>query len=164
MLILYTFILKILDNGLSTVKTIFITKGNYFLAALFNAISTFFYLVAVVELTKSNNILAIISMCVATFLGTWWSGLLVRKTEKDKLFIFTITATSMEKGQEFADLVRQHNLAIRTAKTYNSKMVKTLNCEVFCKTKEDTKLLRSLIPDDFNYHMYVPKETDLDFN
>lgn len=156
MQILYSFILKMLDNFLSTAKTISINKEKYFLGALFNAVSTFFYLVAIVQLTKANSLHSIIAMCVATFIGTYLPGLMLKKSERDKLFIFDVTADTLERGKEFADIVRDNNIAIKTYSSYDSEMNKVLSCKIYSLTRSESKVINSLIPKEFKYHVYVP--------
>ena len=156
MQILISFILKAVDNGLSTAKTIYINKEKYFIASLLNGMATFFYLVAIVQLTKTNSIANIIAMCVATFIGTLLPGIMVRKSERDKLYIFDITSDSLESGKKFADEVRKHNVAIKTYKSYDNNMNKILSCKVYCTTKEETKIVNSLIQPNFKYNIYVP--------
>lgn len=156
--ILTSFILRILDNSLGTCKTIFISKGKYFLGALFNAFSSFFYLFALVQLTKSNNIYSIIAMCLATFIGTYVPGKLIKKSERDRLFIFDVTADTLESGKLFADSIRNINIPIKTYMAYDSNMNKTLSCKVYCNTKEDSIAVEKLIRPNFKYNVYMPME------
>lgn len=156
--ILLSFIFKTLDISLGTVKTIYINKEKYIVGAFFNSFSTFFYLIAIVQLTKSNDMYSIIAMCIATFIGTYLPGLLVKKSERDKLFIFDITADSLNSGKEFADKVRHHNIAIKTYSSYDSDMNKVLSCKVYCSIKEESRLVNKIIPANFKYNVYVPLE------
>lgn len=155
---LMAFVLKIFDNGLGTAKTIYINKEKYVLGAALNAFSTFFYLVAIVELTKNNDMKSIIAMCVATFIGTYLPGVLIKKSERDKLWIFDITADSLENGKEFADTIRTHNIAIKSYSSYDSAMNKVLSCKVYCSTKGESRLVNKIIPKQFKYNVYVPLE------
>lgn len=154
--IVQAFIVKIMDNGLGTFKSIYLNKEKYFLGALFSALSTFFYLVGVVQVAKDSSYISIITMCIATFIGTLIPGLLIKKTERDKLWIFEITASSMEEGKEFADTLRELNIAVKTEISYDSDKIKVLSCKSYCNTKEESKIVKSLIPDSFHHHVYVP--------
>lgn len=156
--ILISFMLRIMDNSLGTCKTIFISKGKYFLGALFNALSSFFYLFALVQLTKSNNIYSIIAMCLATFIGTYVPGKLIKRSERDKLFIFDITCDNLSNGKDFADGVRKINIPIKTYFTYDSNMNKTLSCKVYCNTKEESILVEEMMNENFKYNIYLPRE------
>lgn len=155
-MIFQAFMLKLVDNVLSTLKTIFIQKEKYILGALSNAFSTLFYLIAIVQVAKSNDIFSIIAMCVATFLGTLIPGILVKKSERDRLYIYEITTSNLEEGKMFADEVRDTNIAIRSYSSYDEDMNKVLICKVYCSTKEESRILDTLIPNSFRYHIYVP--------
>ena len=157
---LMVFVLKIFDNGLSTARAIFINKEKYFLGAMLNAASTFFYLVALVELTKNSGMKSILSMCLATFIGTYVPGIMIKKSEREKLYIFDITADTLENGIKFADMIRESNIAVKTYSSYDTNMVKTLSCKAYCTTKEESKFINSRIPKSFKYHVYVPVDSE----
>lgn len=150
------FSLKFLDNALGTAKTIFISKEKYTMGAIFNALSSFFYLIAIVRVANNNNILSIIAMCIATFVGTLLPGILFKKTEREKLWIFDITSTSLENGKNFADVLRKSNVPVKTSVTYDKYMNKTLSCTAYCSTKEESKIVQELIPEDFKWNVFVP--------
>lgn len=152
------FIIKMLDNILSTCKSIHVAKEQYLKGAIFNAISTFFYFIVIVQLAKESSLQSIIAVCVASFIGTYLSGTMVRKSEGDRLYIFRITSTTLEDGISFADSIRDNNIAIRTTVCYDNSMDKTLFCEVYCNTKEESRKVRDLIPKEFKYHVQNPIE------
>lgn len=154
--ILISFLLKAIDNGLSTAKTIYINKERYLIASLLNAFATFFYLFAIVQLTKSNSMANIIAMCVATFIGTLLPGVIFKKSEREKLYIFDISSDTLESGKEFADKIREYNIAIKTYKSYDKNKKKILSCKVYCTNKEESKIVDSLIGPNFKYNIYVP--------
>lgn len=158
--ILIAFFLKMADNALGTVKTIYLTRGKALLASIFAGVSTLFYLIAIVRIANSNSIWAIIAMCFATFLGTLLPCFLIKKSERDKLYIFDITADSMDGGKAFADVLREKNIAVTTSVIYGQKMEKTLLCKVYCSSKKESRLVQELLElhRDFKYHIYVPIE------
>lgn len=157
--ILKAFVLKALDNSLGTCKTIYLQKEKYLIGGLFNAFSTFFYLLGVVQITKGNSIFSILSMCLATFLGTYIPGVLIKRSEKDKLYIYEITANTLEDGKIFADAIRELNIAIKTNTSYDTEMNKVLTCKVYCSNKQESKIVIDNISKDFHYHAYVPIES-----
>lgn len=154
--ILSSFLLKAIDNGLSTFKTIYLQKENYIKGSFYNALSTFFYLIGVVQIAKSNNILNIIAMCVATFIGTLLPGIMIKRSERDKLYIFDITADNLDLGISFADSIREKNIAIKTFSSYDTYMNKVLTCKVYCTTKEESRTVNRLMPETFKYNVYSP--------
>lgn len=154
--IILVFLLKLIDNALATVKTIYIQKEKYMVSAIFNGLSTFFYLVAIVQISKSSSLLSIVSMCLATFIGTYLPGVIIKKSEGDRLFIFDITANNLSEGKKFADVIRELKIPIKTYSSYNSDMEKVLTCKVFCSTKEDSQIVLDKMPETFNYYIHLP--------
>ena len=150
------FIIKLFDNMLGTCKSVYLAKEQYIKASIFNALSTFFYFIAIVQLTKTNSLLSILAICLATFIGTYASGKLIRKQEGDRLYIFRITSDNLENGIKFADTVRDNNIAIHTTTGYDKSMNKTLFCEIYCTTKEESRIVTNLIPCEFKYHIQNP--------
>lgn len=154
--LLIQFIFKMFDNILSTCKTISLSKGRHFLAALFAATANVFYLITVKAMTKSDSDLLIYVLSAAVFIGTYLPGIIIRKTKHDDLYIYNITADTMENGKKFADAIREHNIPIKTYKAYDSNMNKTLSCEIFCSTKEESSLVDSLMMPHFKYNISIP--------
>ena len=130
-----TFILKLLDQAINTSKSIFIAKERYLLGSILNAISNFFYFIVIVRVAKSDDITTILAICLATFIGTYTSGKLIRKQEGDRL---------------------DNNIAIHTTTGYDKSMNKTLFCEIYCTTKEESRIVSNLIPNQFKYHIQNP--------
>ena len=154
--IILVFLFKICDNALATAKTVFVSKGKYLTGAMFNAFSFLFYTIAFSKALKDDSPGTTIAMCLAVFLGTYLTGSLIKKSERERLFIFDITSDTFENGIAFADELREHNLAIKTYITYDSNLIKTLSCKVYCTTKTESALVDSLIKKDFKYNKTIP--------
>ena len=161
--IIIAFILRLLDNSLNTAKTVFISKEKYLYGAIFASASTFFYLIALVRVVKDNSIWSILAICLATLIGTYLPGNLIKRSEKDKLFIFDITGKTFEYGKEIADTLREANIAIRTELAYDHELEKTLVCKVYCQTKQESTQVIELLNNVNNkhkvkWHVYTPLE------
>lgn len=154
--VLVVFILKLLDNTFGTIKTIYLAKERYMLASIANCIGTAFYLIALVKLTKESSTAGLVAMCVATFMGTYIPGKTLKLAEKDRLYIFDITADNYEDGKEFADTIRDLNLSIRTMVVHDKNMNKTIACKVYCKTKSESKIVMDILTPEFKWNVYVP--------
>lgn len=156
-MMLMTFISKIMDNALSTLKTIYLHKGKYFASAMFNAASTFFYMTAIVNAVKDNSLWSIIAMCVATFLGSYIPAKIIEKKEGDRLYVYDITTDDYEDGIAFANNIREMNIPVKTSTIYNDKKEKVVEVKVFCNTKAESSMIKELIG-NYKYHAYVAQE------
>lgn len=158
--ILIVFLLKLLDNTLGTMKNIYLTREKFFFSSLLAALSTTVYMIAVVRMAKSDGILSIMAICAATFIGTLIPGLVVKKSEKEKLYIFDITADNMDNGKEFADILRSANIATKTSVVYDKMMIKTLSIKAYCANREESKMVNEVIYPAFKYNVYAPMSLD----
>lgn len=157
MMMLTTFIYKIMDNALSTLKSIFLHKQQYLLSSIFSATSTFFYMVAMVNAIKDNSLWSIIAMCVATFLGSYIPAKIIERKEGDKLYVYDITTDDYEEGKVFANNIREMNVPVKTSTIYNDKQEKVIEVKVFCSTKAESSMIKELIG-SYKYHAYVAQE------
>jgi len=158
--ILIVFLLKLLDNTLGTMKNIYLVREKFLFSSLLAAMSTTVYMVAVLRMAKSDGILSIIAICAATFIGTLIPGLVVKKSEKEKLYIFDITADNMHSGKEFADILRIANIATKTSVVYDKTMIKTLSIKAYCANREESKLVNEALSPAFKYNVYTPLSLD----
>lgn len=158
--ILIVFLLKLLDNTLGTMKNIYLAREKFFFSSLLAALSTTIYMIAVVRMAKSDGILSIVAICAATFIGTLIPGLVVKKSEKEKLYIFDITADNMHSGKEFADILRSANIATKTSIVYDQMMTKTLSIKAYCSNREESKMVNEAIHPAFKYNIYAPMSLD----
>lgn len=157
-IIITSFLLKLLDNTLSTMKSIFLQKGKYMLSAILNAGSAFFYMVAMKNVITNDSFGGILAMVLATFLGSIIPSTLINKLEKDKLYIFEVTSNSFEEGVKFADEVRKYDIPIKTLVAYNEGTEKVLSCKIYCSSKTESLLIKNIIPKQFKYNAYTPRE------
>lgn len=157
-MMLITFMCKIMDNALSTLKNIYLHKGKYFASSIFSAAGTFFYMVAIVNAVKDNSLNSIISMCVATFLGSYLPAKLVERMEKDKLYVYDITTNTFEEGLSLIDEIKDLDIPFKSYTTYNNNLDKVIGVKVFCNTKAESALIKETINHDFKYHAYIAKD------
>lgn len=158
--ILIVFLLKLLDNTLGTMKNICLTREKFFFSSLLAALSTTIYMIALVKMAKSDGLLSIMAICAATFIGTLVPGLVFKKSEKERLYIFDITADNMHSGKEFADILRSANIATKTSIVYDKMMIKTLSIKAYCANREESKIVNEAINPAFKYNVYAPMNLD----
>jgi hypothetical protein len=122
-------------------------KNKYILSALFNALSSFFYFLLIVKLSKTNDMLSIIVVSFSVFLGTLLPQYLMEKFQKDAVWVYEITPTSPTKARELADTLRENNVPVTTVVAYTKEKEKTLHLRAYSQSKEYSKLIEDLIPE-----------------
>ncbi|MGL4655944.1 MAG: hypothetical protein ACRCWM_08675 [Sarcina sp.] len=152
------FTLKLIDNILGTMKTVYVGRGKFFQGAIIKSISEIFYSLMVIKLAKDGSYAFIMATCMATFIGTLIAGYIVRRNERERLYNFDITCDTLENGINFADEIRSKGIDIKTYICYNNN-IKTLSCNIYCKTKRDSSVVFDVIENykGFKYNAVVPK-------
>ena len=156
--LLIAFGLKFADTMLGTAKTIYLTREKYWVGGLLAALGNFFYLLAIVRIANADGIAGIIAMCLATLIGTALPGILIRKVEGDSLYVFEITSTTVEKGLEFVDHLRDCDMAFQTTMIYDKDKQKSLQIKVYSDTRQKSRTLTSIIPNEFTWCAYSPRK------
>lgn len=150
MIIVELFLLKLLDNILSTFKTIFLIKNKYLISALFNSFSQFFYLMMIVKITKSDSISSKLIVVLAVFIGSLVPQYISNKLEKDKVWVYDVMPKISSQTKELADQLRECNLPVKTYKGYKGKNKKILCLKVYSQSKSESRMIEELIG-DFSY-------------
>ena len=92
-------------------------------------------------------------VALATTIGSLISFYISKKFEKDQVWIFDITPDTNENGKEFADNIRENNMPIMTYIGFGTSKEKVLCSKIYSHSKEHSKLIQELIPNDFTYHI-----------
>lgn len=155
--LLLLFCLKLIDSILSAAKNIFVIRNRFFLSSLFSAVSAYFYFVMVVRLAQSTDQWSILAICFAVFLGNHVTYIALEKFRKDSIFVFEIYPCSLAEAKDLADELREHDLPVRTYKSYTDDMKKTLCIKVYSESRAQSKLIESMIPESCVYNVIEPR-------
>lgn len=159
-LLIIVFVAKILDCTFGTLKTIFLYKQKYFYSAIVFSIATYFYLTIFVLLARQDSELAKIVTCLATFIGTYFPakgvGKIDERNKKERLYVYDITAPDLESGEEFAKIISDKNIPIKTYIANNKKWEEVLCCKIYCDKKEQSRMVNDLIPEGFKCNIQIP--------
>lgn len=161
--LLLLFILKVIDCCFTTFKTLLLIRNKDFSSSLCMAISQFFYLTILVKIAKNDTTLGILVVCLGAFIGSYIPKFIIRKTDKDKTWIYEILTQSTKQSQEIADILRNNNLEVFTTKGYNFDVDKILTIKAFSNNKQESILIESLIPKDVSFHVVeIKKQLNLE--
>lgn len=140
-----SFVLKLVDSMLNTFKTILMIKNKGLLSSLFNGLATMAYMLILVEPKKA------LLVALATSIGSYLSFCIVKRYEKDEVWIFDVMPNSNNDGKEFADTIRDNNIPIMTYIGFNELKEKVVCSKIYSHSKEQSKLIEAFIGDEFKY-------------
>ena len=116
--LLLLFIARIIDNALSTAKTILIQRNKGFLAAVTVIISSFLYFGVMKEVVKADNGIAMTVVSIASGIGCWLAVLLSNKFSRDRTFVNVIMSDDKAAMQNLRDFLAVHHITNVASDSY----------------------------------------------
>ena len=148
-------IVKIIDNILSTGKTILIQRNKGILAGLSVIISQviFYKLIDAVNDSESDLIMYVIS--IASGIGTYLAILIGNKFSKERLYVNILLSDDMDSMIELRNYLQEHKITNLTTDGYTKDFEKTLAITAYVETKEKSKLLDKYIEESNNKYKRI---------
>ena len=130
---------KIVDNLITTEKTILIQKGKAIAASIFVMISEFMFLFIIQKVVADSNLTSNIVVSIGACIGIYIAFYINNKFSKEKVYINIVTSNSKEKMKAFGDHMRSEGIKIFTMPSYGDEIEKTLTALVFANTRDQSK-------------------------
>ena len=146
---------KIIDNLITTEKTILIHKGKAVAASIFVAISEFMFLFIIKKVVSDSNIASNLVVSVGAGIGSYIAFCINNKFSKETVYINIVTSNDKVKMKAFGDCMRELDIKVVTMPTYNDGIEKTLTALVFANTKEQSKLIDKYIETNSGFYREV---------
>jgi len=148
-------IVKIIDNILSTGKTILIQRNKGILAGLSVIISQviFYKLIDAVNDSESDLIMYVIS--IASGVGTYLAILIGNKFSKERLYVNILLSDDMDAMVELRNYLQEYKITNLTTDGYTKDFEKTLAITAYVETKEKSKLLDKYIEESNNKYKRI---------
>lgn len=146
---------KVLDNLITTEKSILIQKGKAVAASIFVAISEFMFLFIIKKVVADSNVISNIVVAVGAGIGSYIAFYINNKFSKDTVYINIITSNDKEKMKVFADHMRTEGIKVVTMPTYGDEIAKTLTALVFAGTRDQSKLIDKYIETNHGFYREI---------
>ena len=136
------FLAKVLDNALSTTKTILIQRSRWLLAGIAVVLSDFIYFWLTKRIVSGDNNWAILIVSLAGGVGCALACLFSEKLSKDRTYVNVIMSDNLEAMQNFRDFLAAHHITNVAADTYTLDWSKkTISITAYPETKEQSRLI-----------------------
>ena len=138
-------LVKIIDNVISTEKSILTHQNKAVAASILVAISQFLFYILIKEVVSDSNMISIIVVSVASGIGSYIAFCINNKFSKETVYINIITSNDKATMKSFGDHMRAEGIKIVTMPTYGDDIEKTLTALVFANTREQSKAIDKYI-------------------
>ena len=140
------FMAKVIDNALSTAKTILIQRNRCLLAGVALALSNYIYLVITKDVITSDSNLSMIVVSVASGVGCCLAVAFSNRFSKERTYVNIIMSDNREAMQAFRDFLAQRHITNVTTDSYTLDWDrKTITITAYAETKEQNRLIDAYI-------------------
>lgn len=141
---LVIFIVKVIDNILSTSKAILVQKNKALLASITVIISQIIFYKLIDAVNDSGNA-AIYVIAIASGLGTLLALVISNKFSKERVFVNVIMNDDKKIMMELRDFLKEHKITNLATVGFTKDWKKTLAITAYAETKEESKLIDNFI-------------------
>lgn len=141
--ILMVSFVKIIDNVLSTGKSILIQRNKAVLAGIFVAISQIIFY-KLIDVAQTGEFMIYV-IAIASGVGTYLAIFISNKFSKERLYVNVLLSDDKEAMIELRNFLQLNKITNLTTDGYTKDFKKTLAVTAYVETKEKSKLLDNYI-------------------
>ena len=140
------FVAKMMDNALSTAKTILVQRNRCLLAGIALALSNYIYFCITRNIVTTDSNLAILVVSIASGVGCCLAVALNNRLSRERTFVNVIMSDDLDAMRQFRDFLAEHHITNVAADSYTLDWsVKTITITAYAETKEESMLINRYI-------------------
>lgn len=140
------FLAKVLDNTLSTAKTILVQRNRCLLAGVALGLSNFIYLSITKDIVTSDSTLALVIVSIASGVGCCLAVALSNRFSKDRTYVNVILSDDKEAMKEFRDFLAENHITNVATDSYTLDWSrKSISITAYAQTKAQSRLIDEYI-------------------
>lgn len=152
------FVIKVIDNVLSTSKTILVQKNKAVLAAITVVISQIIFY-ELIDAASDGGDIAVYVISIASGIGTLLALIISNKFSKDRIFVNVIMNDDKKIMMELRDFLKEHKITNLATVGYTKNWKKTLAITAYAETKAQSKLIDNFIKEsDVKFKRIIQKQ------
>lgn len=143
--VLIVCLLKMLDNLLTTGKTILIQKNKAFLASVVIVISQLLFYFVVSQVINQGGYTLMIVTSIAAGAGSLIAFGVNNRFSKDAIYMNVITSSVRSDIEDLCEHLRDNHIKYVVMDSYSRKWQTTLTVQAFAKTRHESKMIDNYI-------------------
>lgn len=144
--ILLLFFAKILDNALSTGKTILIQHNKGLLAGVAVTISSLLYFSVIKNVISAENNIAMLVVSIASGIGCYIAVMITNRFSKDRTYVNVVMSDDKEAVKNFRDFLAKYHITNVAADSYTMDWTrKTITVTAYAETKAESRLINQYL-------------------
>lgn len=142
--------LKILDNFITTSKSILMQKNQAIASSLLIVVSQFLFYFVTFAVVSEKNIFIILVVSIASGVGSFIAFKINDKVSRDKLYVNIITSKYEEDMITLCEFLRLNHIKNIVTDSYRKDWTKSYVVQVFAITKLESTLLDQFLDSEEN--------------
>ena len=139
---------KVMDNALSTTKTILIQRSRWLLAGIAVVVSDFIYFWITKRVVSADNYTTMLVVALAGGVGCALACLLSDALSKDRTYVNVIMSDDLNAMKELRDYLAEHHITNVASDSYTLDWNrKTITITAYAETKAESRLINQFISD-----------------
>ena len=140
------FIAKVVDNALSTSKTIMIQRSRWILAGFAVVLSDFIYFWITKRVVSAESELAMLVVAIAGGVGCSLACFVNETLSKDSTYVNVIMSDDLEEMKRLRDFLALHHITNVATDSYTLDWdAKTITITAYPETKAESRLINNFI-------------------
>lgn len=139
------FFVKILDNIISTAKSIFQYRGNKIISSILVVVSQLLFYFVVSKVIKDDSVFTIMLVSVASGIGNLIAFPILDKCKKDDKWQFHLTSSDKDDVLRLCNYLVDNNIKYLANHGINRKGHETINVIAYSKTKDQSRLIEKYL-------------------
>lgn len=136
------FVAKLVDNALSTTKTILIQKNKWVLASIVLAVSNAIYFKIAKSIISDESDLALYIVAIASGVGCGLAMLINNRFSKEKTFVNVIMSDNIEAMKALRTFLAENKITNVATDSYTLDWAtKTITITAYAETKHESRLI-----------------------
>lgn len=140
------FVAKVIDQTLSTSKTIFIQRNHGLLAAITLALSDLIYLTIIKNVVVADDIRPVLVTAVASGFGCWLTVKLNNHFSRDRLYVNVLLCDDRKYIKQCAEYMKSQNITCVVSDCYTKELgKKTLSLTIYAETRDQSEIIDNYV-------------------
>lgn len=138
-------VIKVLDNIISTAKSIATYKEQKIFSSILVVISQLIFYLVINHVINDNTIIAIVIVSISSGIGNYIAFIINNRFKKDTKWTFVITSSNINDIQKLCNYLVEHKIKYIANDGYTRKGEHTINVIAFSKTKNESRLIEQFL-------------------
>jgi hypothetical protein len=134
-------LIKVVDNIISTAKSIATYQERKILSSILVAISQLIFYLVIDQVVNDGSLLVIFIVAISSGVGNFIAFSINDKFKRDEKWTVALTCSDINDVRELCHYLRRHGIKYLANDGYDKECKKTINVLAFSKTKEESSLI-----------------------